>query len=95
MKRPSRDHQAKFNPKSVRLLSTSVAHLPNCSPLASICRGYDVIDVVIDPVLSDKMRPHQKEGVKVRFRLSPFFLPRPLRLTFAHSRQCRSLCTSA
>lgn len=28
------------------------------------------MDVVVDPVLSDKMRPHQKEGVKVRFHLS-------------------------
>ena len=43
MKRPPRDHQAKYNPK-----------------------GYDLVDVVIDPVLSDKMRPHQKDGVKVR-----------------------------
>ncbi|KAL7417065.1 SNF2 family N-terminal domain-containing protein [Mrakia frigida] len=39
MKRPSKDHQSKFNPKN-----------------------YDLVDVVIDPILSDKMRPHQKEG---------------------------------
>lgn len=28
-------------------------------------RGLDIIDVVVDPYLSSKMRAHQKEGVKV------------------------------
>lgn len=41
MKRPSEEHQRKYNRK-----------------------GYPLVDVVINPILSETLRPHQVEGVK-------------------------------
>jgi hypothetical protein len=78
MKRPNKAHQAINNKKS--------APFPHCrsysfpfraflltSRAIVVHRGFEVVDVVLDPVLADKMRDHQKEGVKVRFPIPRSF----------------------
>lgn len=68
MKRPNRDHQAQNNKKCVLPPPFVSLRAGRADPplLALPSRGYDVVDVVLDPKLGDKMREHQKEGVKVR-----------------------------
>lgn len=34
--------------------------------LPHLNRNFEIVDVVLDPRLSDKMRAHQKEGVQVQ-----------------------------
>ena len=52
--------------------------------ISPIYRGINVIDVVLDPQLSNLMRKHQKEGVKVHY------LPQPIS---AYADVTRSSCT--
>ena len=57
MKAPSKEHQAKYNKKSV-FKRNAMMPADNETSLRSL----PVVPVVVDPVLSRHLRPHQKEG---------------------------------
>lgn len=68
MKAPTKEHIKRFNkkyaPDSTKRYSSSHACL----------RNLDIVPVVLDPVLSRRMRPHQTEG---KFNFIPFVLHVP------------------
>ena len=57
MKRPTKEHIKRYNKRYVNILVQSWSVI-----IFLLSRNLPVVDVVLDPILARKMRPHQKEG---------------------------------
>lgn len=73
-----------------RPFSSMPTHGPRSRPCLTISRNASIVDVVVDPQLSSLLRPHQRDGIKVRLEPGQFIV----KVAEPHTRPCSS-CTNA
>jgi hypothetical protein len=72
-----------------RPFSSMPTHGPRSQPCLTVPRNASIVDVVVDPQLSSLLRPHQRDGIKVRLEPGRFVV----KVAEPHIRPCSS-CTN-